>query len=71
MYCQPRMPILQENRKTDKWIPFPRREAYNFGQERVHMGPLDVPEVLILLGIVAGIVWAVYNWTHPHPHLPK
>ena len=35
------------------------------------MGPLDVPEVLILLGLVACAAWAVYNWTHPHPHLPK
>ena len=38
---------------------------------RVRMGPLDVPEVLILLGLVACVGWAVYNWTHPHPHLPK
>jgi hypothetical protein len=35
------------------------------------MGTLDVPEVLIILGILAGIGWAVYNWTHPYPHLPK
>ena len=35
------------------------------------MGPLDVPEVLIILGVVAGIVWAVYNWKHAHPHSPK
>ena len=25
---------------------------------------LDVPEILILLGIVAGLVWAIYNRTH-------
>ena len=35
------------------------------------MGSLDVPEVLILLGLVAGIMWAVYNWTHPHANAPK
>jgi len=35
------------------------------------MGPLDVPEVLIILGIIAGIAWAIYNWTHPDPHAPK
>ncbi len=35
------------------------------------MGHLDVPEVLIAVGILAGIVWAIYNWTHPHPHSPK
>jgi hypothetical protein len=26
----------------------------------------DVPEVLIALGVVGGIAWAIYNWTHPH-----
>ena len=35
------------------------------------MGPLDVPEVLILLGLVVGLVWAVHNWRHRHPHAPK
>jgi len=30
------------------------------------MRSLDVPEVLIILGILAGLAWAVYNWTHPH-----
>jgi hypothetical protein len=30
------------------------------------MSTLDIPEVLILLGIVAGVAWAIYNWTHPH-----
>ena len=29
------------------------------------MGHLDVPEVLILLGILGGIAWAIYNWRHP------
>ena len=28
------------------------------------MGGLDIPEVLILLGLAAGIAWAVYNWRH-------
>jgi hypothetical protein len=31
------------------------------------MGNLDVPEVLIILGILAGIAWAIYNRTHPDP----
>jgi len=25
---------------------------------------LDIPEVLILLGLVASALWAVYNWKH-------
>jgi len=32
------------------------------------MRPLDVPEMLIALGIVATIVWAIYNWRHRHHH---
>jgi len=35
------------------------------------MGSLDVPEVLILLGLLACVAWALYHWTHPRPHLPK
>ena len=35
------------------------------------MAPLDVPEILIALGIVGCIAWAIYNWTHPHHNLPK
>ena len=31
------------------------------------MGSLDIPEILILLGLLGGLAWAVYNWTHPHP----
>ncbi len=31
------------------------------------MGPLDIPEILIALGIVGCIVWAIYNWFHPQP----
>lgn len=26
---------------------------------------LDIPEVLIALLLLVGLVWAVYNWTHP------
>jgi hypothetical protein len=32
---------------------------------------LDIPEVLILLLTAAGVLWAVYNWTHPHPHVKR
>ena len=32
------------------------------------MGHLDVPEVLILMGILGGIAWAIYNWRHPQAH---
>ena len=30
------------------------------------MGHLDVPEILIALGILACVVWAVYNRVHFH-----
>ena len=30
------------------------------------MGALDVPEILIILGLLGGLAWALYNWTHPH-----
>jgi hypothetical protein len=30
---------------------------------------LDIPEVLILLLTAAGVAWALYNWTHAHPHV--
>jgi hypothetical protein len=26
---------------------------------------LDIPEILIILGILAGLAWAVYNRLHP------
>ncbi len=29
------------------------------------MGSLDIPEVLIILGLVAILMWAVYHWRHP------
>jgi len=35
------------------------------------MGPLDVPEVLIALLLVAALLWAVYNRTHPNVGAPK
>jgi hypothetical protein len=35
------------------------------------MGSLDVPEVLILLGVLAVVLWAIYHWTHPHVDAPK
>jgi hypothetical protein len=28
------------------------------------MRPLDIPEVLIILGVLGTIGLAVYNWTH-------
>jgi hypothetical protein len=30
------------------------------------MGALDIPEILIVVGIVGCIAWAIYNHTHPH-----
>jgi hypothetical protein len=35
------------------------------------MGPLDVPEVLIILGLLGGLGLAAYNWTHHHPGIPR
>jgi len=26
---------------------------------------MDIPEVLIAIGILGAVVWAVYNWMHP------
>jgi hypothetical protein len=34
------------------------------------MGSLDIPEMLIALGLLAGLGWAVYNWTH-RQHTPR
>jgi hypothetical protein len=31
----------------------------------------DVPEILIGLGLLAGLFWALYNWTHPRVNAPK
>ena len=30
---------------------------------------MDIPEGLIVLLLAAGLAWAVYNWTHPAPHV--
>ena len=30
------------------------------------MGNLDLPGVLIVLGLLGGAAWAIYNWLHPH-----
>ncbi len=35
------------------------------------MRPHDVPEVLILLGLIAIIAWGLYNWRLRHPHVGK
>jgi hypothetical protein len=35
------------------------------------MPSFDVPEILIMAGILAGLAWAVYNWTHPHASQDK
>jgi hypothetical protein len=32
------------------------------------MGHLDVPEVLIALGVAAWLALAVHNWMHHHHH---
>jgi hypothetical protein len=29
------------------------------------MGTPDFPEILIGVLLLAGLVWAIYNWTHP------
>ena len=31
----------------------------------------DIPELLIALGILGAIAWAIYNWTHPRPEPRK
>ena len=33
-----------------------------------YMPTLDVPGVLILFLLAAGLAWALYNWTHPDVH---
>ena len=35
------------------------------------MGSLDVPEILIIMLLAAGLMWAIYNWTHPHVDPPR
>jgi len=31
------------------------------------MPSLDIPEILIILGLAGLLAWAIYNWSHPHP----
>jgi hypothetical protein len=35
------------------------------------MRPPDVPEILIVIGLIASAVWAVYTWRHRHMDLHK
>ena len=28
------------------------------------MRALDIPEILIALGLIATLAWAIYNWKH-------
>jgi hypothetical protein len=30
----------------------------------------DIPEILIALGLIATVAWAIYNWTH-HEQNPR
>jgi hypothetical protein len=30
----------------------------------------DIPEILIVVGVLAGIAWAIYNRLHPHVEPP-
>ena len=32
---------------------------------------LDVPEILIIIGILAMVAWAIYNKLHPEPTAHK
>ena len=34
------------------------------------MRPLDVPEILIGIGLIAVVAWAIYNWKH-RAHTPR
>jgi len=34
------------------------------------MRPPDVPEALIVLGLLAILVWGIYNWKH-REHTPR
>jgi len=35
------------------------------------MRPLDLPEILIVIGLAACAIWAVYNWKQNRLHLHK
>ena len=30
------------------------------------MRSLDIPEIVIVTSVLAGLVWGVYNWLHEH-----
>jgi hypothetical protein len=30
---------------------------------------MDISEGLIVFLLAAGLAWALYNWTHPAPHV--
>jgi hypothetical protein len=32
---------------------------------------MDIPEILITLGLIGCLVWALYNWSHPQPKETK
>jgi len=32
---------------------------------------LDIPEILIAIGVAGLLVWALYNWRHPQAHPPR
>jgi hypothetical protein len=34
------------------------------------MRPLDIPEILIALGLIAILAWGLYNWKH-HQRTPR
>jgi hypothetical protein len=35
------------------------------------MPRVDVAEITIALLLFAGMLWGLYNWTHPRPHSSK
>jgi len=35
------------------------------------MAPLDIPEILIAIGILGCIAWGIYNWMHSHHNAHK
>ncbi len=34
------------------------------------MASLDVPEILIAIGVLAMLAWGIYNWAH-HQETPR
>ena len=37
---------------------------YNPGRGEQGMRPLDIPEILIAMGVLAMVVWGIYNLRH-------